>query len=103
MSVARLDPLFHRPRPMRIVLQKFFVVVRFDDERVYLAQTFHQHLRRAAEIGDIPETARCGMKSEAHGIDRVMRHGESLDSDVADGKFRAGAKEAPVAMTGQRA
>ena len=43
------------------------------------------------------------MKREADRIDRVMRHGESLDRDIANGKFRAGAKETPVAMAGQRA
>ena len=88
---------------MRVILQKLLVVIRFDDERVHLAQTLDQHLRGAAEIGDVTETARSGMKREADGIDRVMRHGESLDSDIADGKFRTGAKETPVAMTGQRA
>ncbi len=37
MAMPRLNPLFHRPRPMRIVLQKFFVVVGFDDQRVNFA------------------------------------------------------------------
>ena len=71
-----MDPLFHRPGPMRIVLQKFFIVVRFDHERVHLAQTLDQHLRGVAEIGDISETARTGVKREADRIDRVMRHGK---------------------------
>ena len=35
MSVPRLDPLFHRPGPMRVALQKFFVVVSLDHERVH--------------------------------------------------------------------
>ena len=40
MTVARHDPLLHRPGPMRIALQKLFVVVGFDDQGVYLAQPF---------------------------------------------------------------
>ena len=38
MAVPRLDSLFHRPGPMRIVLQKFFVVIRLDHQRLHLAQ-----------------------------------------------------------------
>ena len=43
---------------MRIVLQKFFVVIRLDDERVDLAQPFDQHLVAISEIGDETEPAR---------------------------------------------
>ena len=75
---------------MRIVLQKFFVVIRFDHERVHLAQTLDQHLRRVTEIGDKAEAARTGMKGKADWIDRVMRHGKSLNRDIADRKFRTG-------------
>ena len=88
---------------MWIILQKFFVVVRFDNERVHPAQAFDQHFRSAAEVSNVTEAPRSGVKGEANRIDRVMRDGESLDRDIADGKFRAGAKEAPVAMTGERA
>ena len=101
--MPRLDPLFHRPRPLRIILQKFFVVVRFDDERVHPAQALDQHLGGATEIGDVTEGPRSGVKSETDWIDRVMRYRESLDRNIADGKFRAGAEEAPIAMTGERA
>ena len=46
MTVPRLDPLFHRPGPMRIVLQHFLVVIRFDDERLHLAETLDQQFGR---------------------------------------------------------
>ena len=42
---------------MRIVLQKFFVVIGLDHEHVHLAQALDQHLRRITEIGDETETA----------------------------------------------
>ncbi len=57
VPVPRLDPLFHRPRPMRIVLQKFFVMIRFDHERLHLAQSLDHHLRRVTQIGNETEAA----------------------------------------------
>ena len=84
---------------MRIVLEKFLVVIRFDDERVHLAQTLDQHLRGTAEIGDITRGRSPGVKRVADWLDCVMRHGESLHRDIADGEFRAGAEQTPVAMT----
>ena len=43
---------------MRIVLQKFFVVIRLDHERVDVAQPLDHHLRRVTEIGNESERAR---------------------------------------------
>ena len=40
-----------------IVLQKFFVVIRLDHERVHLSQPLDHHLGRVTEIGDEPEAA----------------------------------------------
>ena len=57
VTMTRLDSLFYRPRPMRIILQEFFVMIRFNDERLDLAQPFHNHFRRVAEIGDETEAA----------------------------------------------
>ena len=37
VPMPRLDPLFDRPRPMRIILQKLFVMIRFDHERLHSA------------------------------------------------------------------
>ncbi len=84
MPVARLNPLFHRPRPMRIVLQKFFVVIGFDYKCVNLAQPFHDHLCGVAEVGDESQAAGAGVKREPDRIDRVVRHRKSLHDNVAD-------------------
>ena len=83
---------------MRIVLQKFFVVVRFDHERLHFAQPLDDHFRRVSQIGDETETARARMKGKPKRIDRVMWHGKSLDRNVANGKLRAGPENSPVAM-----
>ena len=84
-------------------LEKFLVVIRFDDERVHFAQSFHQHLRGVTEVGDKPETAAPGVKRVTDRLDRVMRHREGLHRDVADGELRSGPEQAPVAMRGERA
>jgi hypothetical protein len=55
MTVARLDPLLHRPRPVRIVLQKLFVVIRLDHERSHRAQPFDDQFGHVTEVGDKAE------------------------------------------------
>jgi len=86
---------------MRIILQKFFVVIRLDDERVNLAQPLDHHLRRVTKIGDEPECARAGVKRVPDGIDRIVRDGKSLNGDIADRKVRTGPKQLPVSVCGQ--
>jgi hypothetical protein len=103
VTMTRLDPLFYRPRAMRIVLQKFLVVIGLDDERVHFAQSFRQHFRGVTKIGDKSERAGAGMKSEPDGIDRVMRNGKGLHNDVADAELSAGMKDSPVSMFVQAA
>lgn len=100
MPVPRLDPLLYRPGPMRIVLQKFFVVIRLDHQRVDLAQPLDHHLGRVTKIGDESERARAGMKRVPDRIDRVVRDGKSLDGDIADRKIRTSPKQPPVAVLG---
>jgi hypothetical protein len=99
MSVPGLDPLFHRPRPMSVALQQFFVVVSFNHERVHVPKPFHDHLGGVTQVGDKPEAARSGIKREADGIDRVMRHRKRLHKDVANLELGAGAKYPPVPMS----
>ena len=96
--MAGLNPLFHRPRPMRIVLQKFFVVIRFDHERLHRAQSFNDHFCWITEIGNETETARAGVKGEPDRIDCVVRHGKRLHGDVTDRELRARSKNSPLAM-----
>ena len=93
-----LDSLFNRPRPMRIVLQKFFVMIGFDDKRLNLTQAFHNHFCRVAEIRDESETARACVTGKPKWIDSVVWHGEGLHGHVADGELGPGGKDSPVAM-----
>jgi hypothetical protein len=102
MSVARLDPLLDRPGPMRVLLQKFFVVISFDDQRVHLAQSLDDHLGRVAEVGHEAETARASIKRESDRIDGIVRNGKRLHSDVTNCEFAASPKNAPGPMLIQR-
>ncbi|PYJ11442.1 MAG: hypothetical protein DMF06_02705 [Verrucomicrobia bacterium] len=86
---------------MRIALQKFFVVIRLDHERVDVAESLDHRLRGVTEIGDETESARAGVKRVADRIDRIMRNGKSLNRDIADGKVGTGPKQPPVAVFGQ--
>lgn len=101
MTVARLNALLHGPRTMRIVLQKFFVMIRLDHEGMDLTQALDHHLRRVTEIGNKPERARAGVKRVSDRIDRIVRNGKGLNGDIADRKIRPGPKKPPVPMSGQ--
>ena len=57
MSVPRLDALFHWPRPLRVVLQKFFIVISFNHERLHFSQAFDDQLGHVTEIGYKSEAA----------------------------------------------
>src|SRR5437764_2899875 len=93
--ISRHDTLLHRPGPIRIVLQKFLVMIRFDDERMHLAQTFDQHFCRITKVGDEAEATIAGMKRIADRLYRIVRDGKTLHQDIANGELGAGAKNAP--------
>src|SRR5215471_16225894 len=99
MSMPRLDALFHRPGTVRVVLQKFFVVIGLDNKCLHMAQPFHDHFGNVTEIGNKSETAGTGGKHEPERIDRVVRDGKRLHRHVADRKLRAGRKEPPIAAS----
>jgi len=78
-------------------------VIRFDDERMHLAQPFHDYFGHVTKIGDKANAAQARVKCEADWIDCVVRYGKSLHRDVTDLEFRAGAKDLPVGMMIERA
>src|SRR5438105_8161167 len=96
MTVAGHDSLLDRPRPCRIALQKFLIVVRLDHQRVHLAQPFDQHLRRITELSNEPESAVCDVKGIADPVNGVMRYRAGLNGDIADVELGARLKDPPV-------
>ena len=97
--MPRLDALFHRPGTVRVVLQKFFVVIGLDNQCLHMAQPFHDHFGNVTEIGNKSEAAGTGGKHEPERIDRVVWHGKRLHCYVADRKLRPGHKEPPIATS----
>ena len=87
---------------MRIVLQHFLIVVRFNHERLHLAQAFDQHFRGITKIGNETQPAVAGVKSESDWIDCVVWDWKCLHDDVANREFGAGMKDSPVSMSIQR-
>ena len=87
---------------MRAGLEQFLIVIGFDYEGVDLTQSFHQHLGRVAEIGDEPKAAPARVERVPNRFDGIVRDRESLDRDIANGEFRAGAEEPPMPVFGQR-
>jgi len=81
---------------MRVVLQKFFVVIGLDHERLHFSQPFSDQLGHITEVRDKPEAARAGVKHKPDRIHCVMRNGECLHRDIADRKLSAGRKQSPV-------
>ena len=98
MTVPRLDSLFHRPRPMRVVLQEFFVVIGLNHEGLHLAQSFHDHFGDVTKIGDESKSTRASVKSEPQRIDGIVGDGKRLHGDVADRKLGASRKNPPVTV-----
>src|SRR5215212_7322370 len=98
MSMARHDPLLHRPGTKLTSLEQLLVVVRLDYERVHFTQALDQHLGRIPKIGDEPEPAAPCVKRVADGLDRIMRHRKRLHRDVADREVAARPEKAPITM-----
>src|SRR5438876_10972433 len=99
MSMSRLDALFHRPGTVRVVLQKFFIVIGLDHQCLHMTQPFHDHFGNVTEIGNKSEAAGTGGKHEPERIYRVMWHGKRLYRHVADRKLRPSHKEPPIATS----
>ena len=96
--MARLDALFYRPGSLRIVLQKFLVVIRLNDERLHLAQPLDCKAGGMTEIGNVAKRGRARVEGVTDRLDRIVRDGKIFYRDVANRKGRTSAKNPPVAM-----
>ena len=100
MAVAAEDALLHAPRTLGVVLQKFEVVIGFEDQGVRRADAFEDELGGVAEVGQEADVSRRGMQEKTHRIIRVMRHGEGVHREVADLEGSAGGEEAKIQARG---
>ena len=78
MAMTRLDALFYRPGSLRIVLQKFLVVIRLNDERLHLAQPLDCKAGGMTEIGNVAKRGRARQEGLTDPVDPHQRDGKIL-------------------------
>ena len=97
MPVLRADALLGRPRPARIGIEQFLVVVRLDEESVELAKPFGDAAGDMAHVRGKPEFFAAIADHETNRIDRIVLDREARDHCVADLKFASGFEDFPCA------
>src|SRR5579872_938369 len=88
VAVAAHDALLHRPG-IGSDLQHVEVVIGFEQQHVRAAQMELDRVRDISEIGDDADLDALRLKAKAYRVDGIMRNGEAVDFDVADGQARA--------------
>ena len=89
-------------------LEHVEVVIGFQDEAIGLAEMDSDVIRQVAEIGADGDFCAVSTEGESDGIGRIMRDGERMDVNVADGETLASldgfdASEALAESVGQNA
>src|SRR5579859_588997 len=88
VAVAAHYALLHRPG-IRSDLKHIEVVIGFEQQHVRAAQVELDRVRDIAEVGDDADLDALRLKAKAHRVDGIVRDGEAVDFDVADGQARA--------------
>ena len=96
MSVAAKDALLEAPRSARAILQHFYVVIGFEDERVGRAHAFEHELGRVAEISQEPDVRAVRAEQIANRVLRIVRNGKRFDEDIPNFKTCPGGKQTAV-------
>lgn len=94
MAVPAENALLQTPRPPWAILQHFHVMIRFQHQRMGVANPFGDEPRHVAKISGETKIGRRCAQEKANRILRIMRNGEGLDRDVADLKRAPGYEEA---------
>jgi len=89
MAGARENTLLDDPG-IGADLEHVEIVIGFEDEAIGLAEMDSNVIREVAEIGADSDFGAVGAESEADGIGGVVRDGEGVDVDVANGEALAG-------------
>ncbi len=71
-------------------LEHVEIVIGFEDEAVGLAEMDLDEFGHVAEVGADGDLGAVGAKGEADGVSGVVRDGEGVDFDIADGEALAG-------------
>jgi len=89
MASAREDALLDDPG-IRADLEHVEIVIGFEDEAIGLAEMDSYVIWQIAEIGADGNFGAVGAEGESDGVGGVVRDGEGVDVDVADGETLAG-------------
>lgn len=96
MAVTTEDSLLQTPRPFRVFLQHFQIVIGLEHERARGADAFEHELGGVAKIGQETHIPRRCMQEKTDGIIRVVRHAEGVHGKIADLEGSAGGEEAEI-------
>ncbi len=88
MACAAQDPLLDHPG-IRADLEHVEIVIGFKDQAVRATKMDFDELGHVAEVGDDGHFRAVRTKGESDGISRVVRNGESVHIDIADGEMLA--------------
>jgi hypothetical protein len=89
MAGAAEDALLDDPR-IRPDLEHVEIVIRFENQTIGVAEMNFDKLGHVAEVGDDRELRAVGAEGESDRVSGVVRYGERMDVDVANGKALAG-------------
>jgi len=98
MAGATEDTLLHHPR-VGTNLQHVQIVIGLENQAVGIAEMNLDELGHVAEVGDQGDLYTIGAKGEADGIGGIVRNGEGVDLDVADGEALASVNGLDAAET----
>lgn len=83
MPMSRADALLGRPWTLRVRIEQLRIVVRLDEEAVAATQPIFDQISDAAHIAEHTEAGFLIRDHKAHRIDRIMLHGEALNSQIS--------------------
>jgi hypothetical protein len=71
-------------------LEHVEIVIGLEDQSIAFAQVVLDELGHVAEVGDQAELRAVGAEGEANGVGGIVRYGEGVNLDIADGEALAG-------------
>lgn len=97
MAVAAHDALLHGPR-VGADLQHFEIVIGFEQQHIGTLQVHADGFGEVAEVGGDGHFDAFGTQAETDGVDCVVRDGEAVDLNVADGETGTSLEEFEVGL-----
>ena len=81
---------------MRTILQKFHIVIRFEQQDIRAPDSFQDQFCRMSQVRQYPNITRGRLQQKSHWILCIVRNRKCLDHNIADFKTPAGAEESVI-------